>query len=61
MTADAIGEALLAATRAFEADPTAGDRARPLQSDYLADGPAFPFAAELAQELLAGSTSRGRD
>ncbi|HEX7223770.1 MAG TPA: hypothetical protein VF231_10990, partial [Candidatus Limnocylindrales bacterium] len=61
MTADAIGEALLAATRAFEADPTAGDRARPLRSDYLADGPAFPFAAELAQELLAGSTSRRRD
>lgn len=61
MTADAIGEALLAATRAFEADPTAGDRARPLRSAYLDDGPAFPFAAELAQELLAGSTSRGRD
>ena len=61
MTAETIGEALLAATRAFEADPTAGDRARPLRLDYLADGPAFPFAAELAQELLAGSTSRGRD
>ncbi|HEU4918341.1 MAG TPA: hypothetical protein VFT20_01295 [Candidatus Limnocylindrales bacterium] len=57
LTAAAIGEALLAATRAFEADPAAGDRARPLRPDYLAEGPVFPFADQLAAELLAGSTS----
>ena len=57
LTAEAIGEALLAATRAFEADPAAGERARALRLDYLADGPAFPFVDELAAELLAGSTS----
>ncbi|HET9455889.1 MAG TPA: hypothetical protein VFO78_01000 [Candidatus Limnocylindrales bacterium] len=56
LTAAAIGEALLAATRAFEADPAAGDRARPLRPDYLAEGPVFPFVYELAAELLAGST-----
>ena len=57
LTAEAIGEALLAATRAFEADPGAGDRARPLRDDYLAEGPVFPFVDELAARLLAGSTS----
>lgn len=57
MTADAIGEALLAATKAFEADPTAGNRGRPRHGDYLAEGPVFPFVDELAAELLTGSSS----
>ncbi len=56
MTADGIGEALLSATRAFDADPTAGDRARPLLPDYLAEGPIFPFVAELAAKLLVDWT-----
>ena len=54
LTAASIGEAVAAATAAFEADPAAGDRARPLREDFLADGPIFPFADTLAERLGAG-------
>lgn len=55
LSAETIGDALRSATQAFEADPTAGDKARPLRPDYLREDPPFPFAAELAAALLAGS------
>jgi O-antigen biosynthesis protein len=55
LTAEAVADALATQTAAFEADPAAGDRARPLRFDYLADGPVFPFAEELANRLGAGS------
>ena len=37
----------------FESDASSGDRARPLVTDFLATGPQFPFAGELAT-LLEG-------
>jgi hypothetical protein len=55
LTAEGIAAALREATDAFEADPTAGDRGRPLRGDFLAEGPVFPFAAELAERLTTGS------
>ena len=55
LSADGIAAALRDLTDAFEADPGAGDRGRPLRSDFLADGPLFPFAEELAERLKAGS------
>jgi hypothetical protein len=55
LTAEGIAAALREATDAFEADPTAGDHGRPLRGDFLAEGPVFPFAAELAERLKAGS------
>ena len=54
MTAGAIAEAIASQAAAFEADPGAGDRARPLRPDYVADGPVFPFADTLAERLGAG-------
>jgi WsaF, C-terminal domain/WsaF, N-terminal domain len=54
MTADSIADALAAQAAAYDADPGAGDRARPLRPDYLADGPPFPFADTLAEHLGAG-------
>jgi hypothetical protein len=55
LTGDGIAASLRDATDAFEADPVAGDRGRPLRDDFLASGPVFPFAAELAERLMAGS------
>jgi hypothetical protein len=55
MTASGIAAALRDATAAFDADPGGGDRGRPHRGDFLADGPLFPFAAELAGRLIAGS------
>lgn len=54
-TPEALAAALAVETGAFEADPTAGDRAAPRRPDFLADGPTFPFAATLAERLMAGS------
>jgi hypothetical protein len=54
VTAHGIAEALAAQAAAFDADPGAGDRARPLRPDYLAEGPPFPFADILAERLGAG-------
>ena len=54
MTAGAIADAIARQAAAFEADPAAGDRARPLRPDYVADGPIFPFADTLAERLGAG-------
>jgi hypothetical protein len=54
LTAGAIAEAIASQASAFEADPAAGDRARPLRPDYIADGPLFPFADTLAERLGAG-------
>ncbi len=55
LSADAIAAALRDLTDAFEADPGAGDRGGPLRPDFLAIGPLFPFAEELAERLKAGS------
>jgi hypothetical protein len=55
LTGEGIASALQEATDAFEADPGAGDRGRPLRDDFLAEGPVFPFARELAERLTAGS------
>ncbi|HET9346893.1 MAG TPA: hypothetical protein VFO05_14465 [Candidatus Limnocylindrales bacterium] len=54
MTAEGIADALAVQAAAFETDPSAGDRARPLRPDYLAEGPHFPFADTLAEHLGAG-------
>ncbi len=55
LSAEGIAAALRDLTDAFEADPGAGDRGEPLRPDFLADGPLFPFAEELAERLKAGS------
>jgi hypothetical protein len=55
LSAEGIAAALIAEAAAFDEDPGAGDAARPLGDDYLADGPLFPFASDLATALLAGS------
>ena len=55
LSADGIAAALRDLTDAFEADPGVGDRGAPLRPDFLADGPLFPFAGELAERLKAGS------
>jgi hypothetical protein len=55
VSVEGIAAALSAEAAAFDEDPAAGDRARSLRADYLDDGAAFPFAAELAAALLAGS------
>ena len=54
LTADGVAATLRDVTDAFEADPGRGARGRPLRYDFLAEGPLFPFAAELAQRLSAG-------
>jgi hypothetical protein len=41
--------------RRFESDPSSGDSARPLVTDFLDSGPQFPFAEELATLLERGS------
>ena len=60
-TPDGVARALSALTARFDADPSAGDRGRPLRPDFLSSEAPFPFLAELAAELLAGSTSRAPD
>jgi hypothetical protein len=50
-TAQGLAEDLAVLCRRFEADPTAGDRARPLVSEFLDARPQFPFAEELAALL----------
>jgi hypothetical protein len=59
LSAEAIATALAELTARFDADPGAGDRAKPLRADYLANGPLFPFAGELAG-LLAPVESHAR-
>jgi hypothetical protein len=54
LTAIAVSDAITTMTRAFDADPKAGDAAVALRSDYVADGPLFPFADTLAERLGAG-------
>lgn len=58
-SAEGLAAGLAGLCRAFDADPTAGDRGRPLRGDYLAGGPPFPFAAELATLLGGVSASSG--
>lgn len=53
LSADGIAAALRDLTAAFEADNGTGDRGQPLRPEFLADGPLFPFAAELAERLTA--------
>jgi hypothetical protein len=55
LSAEGIAAALRDLTAAFEADPGVGDRGQPLRPDFLAEGPLFPFAGELAERLKAGS------
>jgi O-antigen biosynthesis protein len=55
LSAEGIAAALRDLTAAFEADPGAGDRGQPLRPEFLADGPVFPFAEELAERLKSGS------
>lgn len=53
LTAEGIAAALSDAIARFDADPTVGDRGRPLRDEYLGEGPPFPFASELAALLGA--------
>jgi hypothetical protein len=55
LSADGIAAALRDLTAAFEADNGTGDRGQALRPEFLADGPFFPFAAELAERLTAES------
>ena len=55
MTAQGLADELAVLCRRFRADPTAGDRARPLQGDFLDTSPQFPFAEELGSLLRRGS------
>lgn len=45
---------LAALCRRFEADPTIGDQGTLLHTEYLEDGPQFPFADEVAATLFRG-------
>jgi hypothetical protein len=54
-TAHGLAENLAVLCRRFQADPTAGDRARPLVSGFLDSGAQFPFAEEVAGLLERGS------
>ena len=58
LSAEAIASALSDLTARFDADRGGGDRARPLRDDYLAGGPLFPFAGEIAA-LLQSTESHG--
>lgn len=55
LSADGIAAALSDLTATFEADQGTGDRGQPLRPEFLAEGPLFPFARELAERLKAGS------
>ncbi len=61
MTPEGVARAIAELTARFDADPTSGDRGRPLRDDFVGDGPAFPFLDELASELLAESKPRSPD
>jgi hypothetical protein len=54
MTAEGLAEDLAALCRSFEADPAAGDRARPIRDEFLDIAPQFPFSEELAATLQRG-------
>lgn len=54
MTAKGLASDLAALCRRFESDPSSGDRARPLVTEFLETGPQFPFADELATLLERG-------
>jgi hypothetical protein len=56
MTVQGLADDLADLCRRFDADPAAGDQARPRQSQFLDTGPQFPFARELA--ALLESTSQ---
>jgi hypothetical protein len=43
-----FGHDLAELCRRFESDPTIGDRGQLLHSEFLADGPQFPFAETVA-------------
>lgn len=55
LSAEGIAAALRDLTDAFEADHGVGDRGQLLRPEFLADGPLFPFAGELAERLTTGS------
>ncbi len=58
-TADLRGEtvaaAITAATDLFQADPGLGDRRADVQTPFTSSEPQFPFAADFAAELEAGT------
>jgi len=54
--APAFATALDALVERFVADPAAGERGVLHHAAWLADGPPFPFAAELAALLTEGTT-----
>jgi len=56
LAAETIAAGLTERCRAFEDDPSAGDRAATLRPDYLSTAPQFPFGRQVA-ELLGGSTA----
>ena len=53
---EGVARAIADACDAYETDPSSGGTRETLRPDYLSDGPAFPFAAEVAALLVAGAT-----
>jgi len=55
LSPEGVARAIADACDAYEADPCSGGGRETLRPDYLSDGPAFPFAAEVAALLVAGA------
>jgi hypothetical protein len=54
ISAEALGARLSELCARFEADPHIGAAGRPIVPSFIATGPAFPFASDLAVALRAG-------
>ena len=52
---EGIARAIADACDEYEAEPSSSSGRETLRPDYLSDGPAFPFAAEVAALLVAGA------
>ena len=52
---ETVADAIAAACRRFDEDPGAGDREAAVATAFTSNEPQFPFAAELAAELEAGT------
>jgi hypothetical protein len=55
---ETVAAAIGAATDLFERDPGIGDRRTGIETPFTSQEPQFPFAAELAAELEAGTHAR---
>jgi len=55
LSAEGVAAAISELCRRFETDPGSGDRAVPIRREFTSDEPQFPFAAELAAQLEAGT------